>query len=257
MENTVPDALWEVMENLIPKKKAKVGRPRMDAKKCMSAVFLILKTGGQWSSIPDFFGSHKTIHGTFMKWVREGVFENIMKAVRSFYQQQNQGLDAWFAIDGSFVKAPLGGSKTGKNPTDRRKLGSKKSMVVDQRGAPLAIVIGAANVHDSKLVPATMHAFSGSYDKQKLKVMSADAAYDAKSVKRVLRKLNFVPLISINRRRSKEQPPKQSSRHRWIVERSHAWLNHFRAIKTRWARSDFAFLALCQLACSYRLFVMS
>ena len=98
MKNTIPDALWEVMQNLIPKKKVKVGRPRMDARKFMNAIFLILKTGSQWSSIPDFFGLYKTIHGTLMRWIREGVFEKNMQTIRSFYQEQNSGWNVWFAI---------------------------------------------------------------------------------------------------------------------------------------------------------------
>jgi putative transposase len=44
--------------------------------------------------------------------------------------------------------SPLGGPKTGKNPTDRGKSGSKIHLLVDQGGAPLAIWITGANEHD-------------------------------------------------------------------------------------------------------------
>lgn len=46
------------------------------------------------------------------------------------------------------VPAPLGGVKTGKNPTDRAKSGAKIHLLVDERGAPLAIHITGANEHD-------------------------------------------------------------------------------------------------------------
>jgi len=44
-----------------------------------------------------------------------------------------------------------GGQKIGKNPTDRGKPGSKRHIVSDRGAIPLAIVLTAANVHDSKV----------------------------------------------------------------------------------------------------------
>jgi putative transposase len=48
------------------------------------------------------------------------------------------------------------GKKTGKNPTDRGKLGVKRSTLVDGRGVPLAIAVEGANVPDQKLVAETL-----------------------------------------------------------------------------------------------------
>jgi putative transposase len=42
------------------------------------------------------------------------------------------------------TKVPLGGGKTGKNPTDRGKLGIKCSVLVDGRGVPLAAAVDGA-----------------------------------------------------------------------------------------------------------------
>ena len=257
MNYNITDSLWEEIKIIIPMKKNKVGRPELDRRKCLETIFWILRTGAQWASIPRFIAPHTTIHGKFRKWVKLGVFEKIMEKAKAFYLAKNPGWEIWFAIDGSFVKAPLGGEKTGKNPTDRRKLGSKKSMIVDQRGAPLGIAIGSANTHDSKLVKATLESFERAFQPNILKIMAADSAYDSKKIKTILREMNFVPLINVNRRRSKKNCEKVSSRHRWIIERSIGWLNNFRSIRIRWARCQSSFLALCQFACSYRLFAMS
>ena len=51
-----------------------------------------------------------------------------------------------------------GGKKTGKNPTDRGKKGTKKSLVTDGDGGPLGVVIAGANVHDCKLLGETIEA---------------------------------------------------------------------------------------------------
>jgi hypothetical protein len=48
-----------------------------------------------------------------------------------------------------FHPGQKGGPKTGANPTDKGKKGTKRHLVSDRRGVPLAVVLTAANVHDS------------------------------------------------------------------------------------------------------------
>ena len=46
-----------------------------------------------------------------------------------------KGLDwEWLSMDGAMTKAPLGGERTGKNPTDRGKLGAKRSLLTEANG---------------------------------------------------------------------------------------------------------------------------
>ena len=44
----------------------------------------------------------------------------------------------------------------GPNPTDRGKLGTKRHVLVDQKGVPLSVTITAANVHDMKASTDTL-----------------------------------------------------------------------------------------------------
>jgi hypothetical protein len=48
-----------------------------------------------------------------------------------------------------FHPGKKGGAKTGKNPTDKGKAGSKRHLVSDRRGIPLCVMLSAANTHDS------------------------------------------------------------------------------------------------------------
>ena len=50
-----------------------------------------------------------------------------------------------------FHPGQKGGAKTGKNPTDKGKAGSKRHLVSDRRGVPLCVMLTAANTHDSML----------------------------------------------------------------------------------------------------------
>ena len=62
----------------------------------------------------------------------------------------------WQAVDGVMTKAPFAGAATGANPTDRGKQGTKRSLLTDGVGIPLALVVDGANRHDVKLLSATL-----------------------------------------------------------------------------------------------------
>ena len=53
-------------------------------------------------------------------------------------------------------KGAFWGGAIGRNPTDRGKAGSKKSILVDGAGGPLSVVVAGANVHDTKLLRPTL-----------------------------------------------------------------------------------------------------
>lgn len=55
-------------------------------------------------------------------------------------------------------KSRFEGDKRGPNPTDRAKPGTRKSVIVEQGGGPLGVAIAGANVHDTKLLEATIQA---------------------------------------------------------------------------------------------------
>src|SRR5439155_14850441 len=58
--------------------------------------------------------------------------------------------------DGTITKAPHGGKGTGPNPTDRSKSGTKRSILVEGKGIPLAVAVAGANRHDMKLAEPTL-----------------------------------------------------------------------------------------------------
>jgi len=164
------DSLWERIEPLLPlprsryrgrgkKRKNIGGRPPADRRKLMAGILYVLRTGCQWNALPrERSGSGKTVHSHFQRWVRAGVFKRMWQAGLSEYDEL-KGIDwKWQAADGAMTKAPLGGQKTGENPTDRGKSGTKRSLVVDGRGVPLAVVISGAQIPDGKLLEPTLEA---------------------------------------------------------------------------------------------------
>ena len=124
----------------------------------------------------------------------------IFAALVRFYRRERGIQWRWQAVDSRSCAAPLGGSETGKNPTNRAKLGSKIHLLVDQRGAPLAIDISGANQHDKWSVhalvvhvavkrPTSHQHFCG------------DKGYDFDDVRQTVAQAGYVPHIKRKRRR--------------------------------------------------------
>ena len=117
----------------------KGGRPRMDDRKAMTAILYVLRTGCQWKALPRSLGAGSTVHHRFQQWVEAGVFKKMWKA-GLLELDEKKGLDwAWQCMDGAMTKAPLGGEKTGKNPTDRAKSGVKRSFLTEGHGIPIGL----------------------------------------------------------------------------------------------------------------------
>lgn len=150
-----------------------------------------------------------------------------------------------------------GGDATGKDPTNRGKLGTKRHIVVDRHGVPLAVTISGANVHDSKLLEETVdaipalrlpHRRRGRPRKRPTK-LHADKGYDCPRCRQALRARSIIPRIARRGIESSER----LGRYRWVVERTLSWLNRLRRLKVRYERrADIhqAFLSLgCSLVC--------
>ena len=123
----ISNLFWDEIKNLIPAKTHKVGRPSKDAKTTLSGILYVLTSGCQWRLLPLEFGKRSTVHGTFMRWVRAGIFQKIIERMSRLYEESRGRCGIWYAIDASSCKAPFASSWGGRNPTDRAKFGVKKA----------------------------------------------------------------------------------------------------------------------------------
>lgn len=155
---------------------------------------------------------------------------------------------------GFWEKPGSGGKKTGRNPTDRGKPGTKRSVLVDEQGGPLAVVIDGANRHDTKLLEATLNAIvleQPEITEEKAQHLCLDKAYDNPTGYQAAVSKGHTP--HIRRVKEEKQSCDASKGHqprRWVVERTIAWLNKCRAILVRYDKNWQNYLGLVQLACS-------
>jgi transposase len=130
--------------------------------------------------------------------------------------------------------------------------------VVDRNGLPLAAGLTGAERPDATVfealvasIPATRQA-NGRRRRRPAK-LHADKGYDVRHCRRFLARRG----IGIRIARKGVEDKSRLGRHRWVVERTIAWLNHFRRPAIRYERREDIHQALldpgCALICLHRL----
>ncbi|MBA4115558.1 MAG: IS5 family transposase [Actinomycetota bacterium] len=252
----VTDELWEVIEPLLPQEppKPRGGRPRVDDRAVLTGILFVLKSGIPWEMLPQEMGcgSGMTCWRRLEEWHEAGVWEKLHRKLLDRLGKADEIDWERASLDSSSVAAPGGGKKTGKNPTDKGKQGSKRHVMVDRKGVPLAVMHTAANVHDSKALEETVDAVSPirkpgrGRPRKRPKKLHADKGYDFPRCRESLRKRGITPRIARRGIESSER----LGRYRWVVERTLSWLNRYRRLKVRYERRDDIHQAFLDLGCA-------
>ncbi|HEV2416207.1 MAG TPA: IS5 family transposase [Terriglobia bacterium] len=259
----VSDEFWARVEPLIPvperpkgrkyKRRPGGGRKPMPARNVLSAIVHVLRKGCQWKAVPKEFGSASAIHKHFQQWHRAGFFLALWRTGLAEYDEMEGIAWDWQSIDGASVKAPLATECVGANPTDRgKKRGRKRSLLVDGRGVPLSLAVSGANVHDVKLLPATLDRVvraRPATSRKKPQRLCADAGYKGSPARREAERRNYQPHIQ---QRKEEAEAKRTVRgykaRRWVVERTHSWFNRYRKVLVSFEKTEESYVALLSLA---------
>jgi transposase len=102
---------WQRIAQFIPKPKAqpgKSGRPPQNPRDVLNGILWILRTGAQWSDLPDRYPPRSTCHRYFQQWNKSGVFVRILTALAQDLKDRG-GIDLREGfIDGTFAPAKKG-----------------------------------------------------------------------------------------------------------------------------------------------------
>jgi putative transposase len=230
----------------------------MPDRQAFTAILYVLRTGVQWNALPRELGADSTVHDRLQEWARAGFFQRLWEAGLLAYDDL-VGLDwEWQAADGAMTKAPFGGGAVGPNPTDRAKGGTKRSLLTEGTGIPLAVVVDGANRHDMKLLAATLDGIVVARPEPTAAApqhLSLDAGYDYDATREQVAARGYVAHIRPRgeERALKEHVPGWRAR-RWVVERTHSWLNRSRRLLVRWEKRPELYLAFVHLACAQLIF---
>jgi putative transposase len=117
----------------------------------------------------------------------------------------------------------------------------------------VGVVVAGANRNDFKLVRETIESVPVPRPRPTAAApqgMCLDKGYDYDEVRDLLDEFKFTAHI---RRRGEEAKSIVRDAHhrarRWVVERTHSWMNRFRRILIRWEKKPETYLAMLHLAC--------
>jgi transposase len=124
-------------------------------------------------------------------------------------------------------------------------------VVSDRGGVPLAVILTAANVHDSNVFEELVDSIEPikrprGRPRKRPKKLHADKGYDAKKCRATLRRRGIKSRIARRGIESSER----LGRHRWVVERTLAWLDRYRRLAVRYERRADIHEAFLHLGCS-------
>lgn len=126
-------------------------------------------------------------------------------------------------------------------------------MLTEAHGIPLGLEIDGANRHDMKLVRATIEAIVVERPEptdEQPQGMCLDKGYDYEAVREILEEFGFTAHIRARGEEAQELKRDASTKaRRWVVERSHSWMNRFRRILVRWDKKPENYLAFLHFAC--------
>ena len=224
------EPLWDQFAALLPERPAfapthPLGchRRSVPERVVFEHVIAALVHGSGYERIAGPGCSDRTIRRRVKYWSQLGIAEQVHALALQAYDRVI-GLELGeLSVDGCITKAPCGGQVAGRSPVDRGKQGLKRSVATEARGVPLGIVSAGANRHDSPLLVPTLEAAKEQVGELPDQVnVNLDRGYDSDKTRSALAELGFTGEIA----RKGVPAPIQAGK-RWVVERSHAWMNGF------------------------------
>lgn len=262
LDPEVVDTVWTAVAGRIPAhpETHPLGchRRRIPDRDCFELMLVHLVTGASWEDCERLCGykvSDTTARARRDEWEAAGVFDAIAAEAICAYDKII-GLDlSDVSVDGSLHKSPAGGEGTGKNPTDRAKLGWKWSVLTDANGIPISWTIAGANRNDCILLGPTLAGAAATGLIGDIETIWLDRGYDNSVVRTQLHDLGIADAVIAKCRKRGQATTslKVPMGLRWPVERTNSWLSNFGALRRNTDRKIVHRLAQFALAVVFLL----
>ena len=203
---------------------------------------------------------HFIISKRFQVWLAKGVFTKAWTQLITMYAEQKMTESRdWFKdifIDTTMIKNVNGIDGLGKNPTDRGRLATKMSVIVDNAMMPLCCEFFPANQVDCTTAIQTINNIQCSIkpDKRYSNIVIADKGYISKTIVQALKAKNM-RLLTPTKKNSKQSislsnDDRNRLKRRHKVENFFCRLDKFKRIHCRVDKSLAAFKAFTLLGMS-------
>lgn len=255
----MPDPFYDLVSHHLPPEKPvgpRGGRPGIVHRIVLKVLWFVLATGCRWEDVPAEMGcSGRTAHRRLRAWEELGIWDRLHADLLRLLRQQGKLDPDTVVVDGVVVRAFGGGEQTGPSPVDRRKPGTKHTLLVDKHGVPLEIHTAGANASDHKQIIPLVLDFPPvggrpGRPKELPEDLYADRGYDGEATRWLLRWLGIEPHIG----KRKSAHGSGLGKVRWVVERTISWLKGLRRMRVRYDRLGIIQDAWTSLAASVLCF---
>lgn len=242
------DAEWELARDLFESPAGGRGRPAVhERRSVVDACCYILRTGASWRSLPaGIYPPWQSVQKAFVVWARDGRFERLQERLRQQWRQriERAAQPSQAIIDSQSTRGSAQGGGLGFDAGKKVK-GRKRHLVVDTLGLLLAVVVTSAAVPDRDAAAQAVQQ-ACARTSHSITTLWADSAYAGECAKNIQQRTNVQ--VSIVRPSTRprwddaqqtlwSEPQAQTMpAKRWVVERTHAWLERHRRLTIHYDR---------------------
>jgi len=224
----------------------------------IQAILYRLKTGCQWRELPmkQFFRvkyKWQSVYYHFQKWSKDGSWEKVWNLL---LERHKNKLDmSSIQLDGTHTPTKRGGKAVGYQGRKKCKT-SNMLIITDSQGIPLACSDPISGNHnDAYNLVDTFNEMLANIQTSNIRTdglfLNADAGFDTKEFRESCFTNDIIDNIDKNKRNGEENESifdEMLYKCRFVIERTNAWLDAFKAILVRFETNSIYWKALNLLA---------
>ena len=244
--SSLSDAEWAIIADLFDQSGGRGTPPRYERRQLVDACCYVVRTGCAWRMLPKEFPPWQNVYRTFRRWSAQGKFEQMHDRLRAQWREREKRNESPTAavLDAQSTRGSPQGGDTGYDAGKKVK-GRKRHLVVDTLGLLLAVSVTAASVQDRDAALPVMDTAMAKY--ASVETLFVDAGYAGRCAETLSQSHDIQVQVvrhPANKQAGRWVNPYQHElfsvqadakgfvvlAKRWVVERTHAWVERARRL---------------------------